>query len=256
MRENGIYVANVIAELRPEDFTGPNPDLIQLRQILLERFLMEFDDGWVLRVTRNYRGALQAEDEEAAASAVILAMMADPQWADDSRYYLLREAVRAFPREMRPGKVTSSEVRSEALRIANLDKGFMPLRIKIHGIPDAGDAKSVREYASTKGRRALAAEYEGLATMIDQLYQGRAAAKGRRRAGGDVAIREAARVVRVRRGRPREDEGPAAAPEDCEQARDARPLEPGRLGKSRGAAEGPSRPALLWKTRSTWLVIS
>ncbi len=177
MRSNGVYVANVIAELEPEDFTGSNPDLTQLRQILLERFLMEFDDGWVLRVTRSYRGALQAEDEELAASTVILAMMADPQWADDSRYYLLRETVRAFPREMRPGKVTSSEVRSEALRVANLDSGFMPLRIKIHGVPDAGDAKKVREYASTKGRRALAADYERLATMIDQLYQGRAAAK-------------------------------------------------------------------------------
>lgn len=177
MRSNGIYVANVIAELEPETFTGPNPDLAQLRQILLERFLMEFDDGWVLRVTRSYRGALQAEDEELAASKVILAMMADPQWADDSRYYLLRETVRALPREMRPGKVTSSEVRSEALRVANLDSGFMPLRVKIHGIPDAGDAKSVREYARTKGKRALAADYEGLATMIDQLYQGRAAAQ-------------------------------------------------------------------------------
>ena len=177
MRSNDIYVANVIAELDPKDFTGPNADLAQLRQILLERFLMEFDDGWVLRATRTYRGALQAEDEEVGASKVILAMMADPQWTDDSRYYLLRETVRALPREMRPGQVTSSEVRSEALRIANLDRGFMPLRIKIHGVPDAGDAQRVREYASTKGKSSLAADYEGLATMIDQLYQGRAAAQ-------------------------------------------------------------------------------
>ena len=95
-------------------------------------------------------------------------MLVDPLWRDPARFALLRESVRLLPVRTEEGR--ASEVRLHALQIADRDEAFMPLRAKIHGSPDPGDAARVREYAQTEGRSELAAEYEALATAIDELY--------------------------------------------------------------------------------------
>jgi hypothetical protein len=179
LRENGYLVANVLADLDPSDFIGPDANLSALRQILLERFLISWDSGWIFRGARSYRGALQAEDEEAASRATLLAMLGDPSWRDPARFALLREAVRLLP--VRAEKSLASEVRVAALEIADRDADFMPLRAKIHGSPDPGDADRVRAYAEAAqeadedGRAELADAYEQLAVQIDTLYASDAA---------------------------------------------------------------------------------
>lgn len=171
LRDNGFKIANVFAELGGRPFVGASPELGDLKQILLERFLREADDGWVMRATLGYRGALQAEDEEAGGERILAAVLADPNWAKDDRWYLLRETVRLVPREVAPGEVTAQQVRADAMRIARADPGFKKLRIKIHGAPDAADAGRVRDYAQRRGRRSLGRSYERLAGDIDTLYE-------------------------------------------------------------------------------------
>lgn len=176
LRENGYLVANVLAELEPSEFIGSDANLDALRQILLERFLISWDGGWIFRGARSYRGALQAEDEEAASRETLLAMLGDPLWRDPARFGLLREAVRLLP--VRAEKSLASEVRLAALEIADRDADFMPLRAKIHGSPDPGDADRVRAYAQEaeeEGRAELAEEYALLADQIDTLYASDAA---------------------------------------------------------------------------------
>jgi hypothetical protein len=185
LREGGYEIANVLAELEPFDYVGPEPDRFGLSQILIERFLIGWDDGWIFRRARGYRGALQAEDEAAGARAVVLAMLADPGWREPARFHLLRETVRLLP--VRGDAASADEVRRLAMRIAERDSGFHDLRVKIHGFPDAGDAHRVREYASDKGRGRLAAEYEELARSIDELYS----AGG----GGEAAFALAERIA-------------------------------------------------------------
>jgi hypothetical protein len=168
IRDSGYWIANVLAELKPADFTGKAPDLTQLSQLLLERFLMQADDGWVFRATYTYRGALQAEDEEAGALAVVQAMLSDPAWRTPSRFLMMRETARLLP--IQTDDVSASEVRQLALDIAEQDDGFTQLRVKIHGTPDGSDAAAVRDYASKNGKAALKAEYQRLAGLIDELY--------------------------------------------------------------------------------------
>lgn len=170
LRDGGFAIANVFAELSGEPFVGRAADLRTLKQILLERFLREADDGWIMRATLTYRGALQAEDEEAGGERILAAVLADPQWARDDRWYLLRETVRLVPREIPPGEVTAQQVRADAMRLARADPGFKDLRVKIHGSPDAADAGRVREYAASRGRRSLSDGYAQLAADIDTLY--------------------------------------------------------------------------------------
>jgi hypothetical protein len=174
MRQGGYAVANVLAGVDPAPFVGGNADLDTLKQILVERFLIDWDDGWIFRGARTYRGALQVEDEEAGALSLVLAMLADPAWRDPARFLLLRETVRLLPLQGDEG--SASDVRQQALQIAADDKAFTPLRAKIHNQPDAGDAARVREYAKSRGKKALADRYEQLAAAIDELYTGRGGA--------------------------------------------------------------------------------
>jgi len=67
IRNQGYLVATVLASLKTADFVGASAQLDELRQVLLEQFLIQNDDGWVFRQARFYRGALQVEDERAAA---------------------------------------------------------------------------------------------------------------------------------------------------------------------------------------------
>ncbi len=168
MREGGYQVANVLSTLPVERYAGSAPDIDGLGQMLIERFLMRVDDGWIFRGARTYRGALQIEDEEAGARRLVLAMLGDPVWRGPDRFALVREAVRLLP--LQPDDATAATVRHLALEIADKDRAFMPLRAKIHNLPDERDAVAVRDYASTSGRVELAQDYEKLAATIDTLY--------------------------------------------------------------------------------------
>ncbi len=176
LRASGFEVANVLAELDAGRFVGSTADLDAFRQILLERYLMEADEGWILRAARTYRGALQAEDEENGVHRTMDAILGDPEWRSDERFILLRESVKLLPGLAAPGGATADDVRQEATAIARRDARFEALRLKIHGLPDPGDAERVRAYASERGRRELAARYGNLATAIDELYARRSSA--------------------------------------------------------------------------------
>ena len=90
LRDSGYVIANLLADLDATDFAGDRADLGSLKQILIERFLIQADDGWIFRRALSYRGAFQIEDEEAAAGAVLLAMAQDPAWRSPVRFMLFR----------------------------------------------------------------------------------------------------------------------------------------------------------------------
>lgn len=168
LRERGFLVANLLADIRPARFTGTEARLDELRQILLEQFLVATDDGWIFREARYYRGALQVEDERTGARRLLLALAGDDDWRAAPRFLLLREAARLLPVDEEPK--TAAEVRALAAAIAASDPGFAPLRVKIHGIPDPRDARLVRDYADSRGRRELTGSYTRLADLLDSLY--------------------------------------------------------------------------------------
>ncbi len=168
MRAAGYEIANLLSELDSPRYVGPTADVDSLGQVLVERFRVDADQGWIFRGAYGYRGAFQAEDEEKGARDLVMAMLADPAWHTTERFFLLRETVRLFPLE--DDTVTASKVRRLATDVATADRGFEPIRAKIHGRPDAGDAARVRTYAETNGQPAVATRYAELATQIDDLY--------------------------------------------------------------------------------------
>lgn len=175
LRANGYAIANVLVALEPPRFVGPNADLDTWKQILLERFLIGLDDGWIFRGAYGYRGAFQIEDEEQAARQLVLSMLADPRWRDPRRFFLLRESVRLLPLAI--DTTSAADVRARAMQLATRDPGFASLRAKIHSFPDGGDAERVREFAATRGRAAMRGDYESLAEQIERLYAPQGAAQ-------------------------------------------------------------------------------
>jgi hypothetical protein len=82
LRENGYYIANIFADIKPEEFlqNPEHPDIV--KQMIVEQFLIHGDDGWILRRARFYRGALQAEDEAGNGRNLLLALTAEPYWTE------------------------------------------------------------------------------------------------------------------------------------------------------------------------------
>ncbi|MDB4409422.1 hypothetical protein N9235_01220 [Gammaproteobacteria bacterium] len=169
LREHGYKIANLLAGYNPEAQLG-KPDFIDTyNQLLIEKYLIAADDGWIFRKALFYRGAIQEEDEREGGRKLLLALSGEPEWIT-TRYPALRIGAVLVSH----GKSTASvqKVRQVSAALSDQDPGFNELRGKIHGTPDSDDAQRVRDYAAGVSDPAMQAKYEDLANDIDLVYQG------------------------------------------------------------------------------------
>lgn len=166
LRAEGYLIGNVLAAADAPQLASP-AGWEALRQLLLERFLIGFDDGWIFRGARSYRGALQAENEIAGGRR-ILAALNRTEAPDEQTFLLLREAARLLPHGTDSSAM--ADVHRLASSLAQKDPAFAPLRIKLHGHPQRSDAQRVREHAARAGVAGLAADYEKLARSVERLF--------------------------------------------------------------------------------------
>ena len=168
MRNSGYFIANVYADIKAELFRKDPQHFEILKQMILEQFLIDADEGWILRRARYYRGSLQAEDEIRGGRSLLLELLKDTH-AHTLRFVVLRQAVRYLPHGRSGAPI--SKMRQLALAIAEKDANFKTLRVKIHVRPELNDAQLVRSYAEKRGQLKLLSEYEQLATTIEEIYQ-------------------------------------------------------------------------------------
>src|SRR5690606_20399121 len=168
LRQQGFWIANILSGLDTKSFIESFDFQAQLPQILIEKFLVGADDGWILRQAQFYRGAIQEEGERRASRNLLLEMVAKPEWIVP-RFAELRVAVRMLPHSENTASI--QQVRQVSASLSDKDDGFKPLRAKIHGAPGAEDAGSVRHYASTLESEDAQQPYLELAFEIDQIYQ-------------------------------------------------------------------------------------
>ncbi len=168
LRENGYKVANVLAGIDAEAAISAADFRDTYGQILVEKYLVGVDDGWILRRAMNYRGAFQEEDERAGARKLLLTMAGQPEWLE-AGYLSLRTGVKTLPHGTDNPSI--ERVRQLSASLSDQDKAFRRLRSKIHGAPDASDAQRVRDYASSRAPASLRPAYQELALEMDRLYQ-------------------------------------------------------------------------------------
>ncbi len=167
LRAQGYRVATLLAGIDAQKAVAAPDFTDAYTQLLVEKFLIATDDGWIMRRALFYRGALQEEDEREGARNLLQAMAMRPDWVG-YRFVALRTGVRMLPH----GQDTASaqKVRQLAASLSDRDSGFTSLRAKIHGTPEAGDSARVRTYAAA-ARPELRASYDELAAEIDRVYQ-------------------------------------------------------------------------------------
>ena len=170
LRDRGYKIANLLAGVDPAALMAQTDFLDSYNQMLIEKFLLAADDGWILRRAMFYRGAIQEEDEAEGARSLLEALSAEPEWIG-LRFPAMRIGVRLLPH----GNDTASvqKVRQLSASLSDQDAGFKGLRGKIHGTPDAGDARRVRDYAAGVSDTTMKAKYLELANEIDRVYEPR-----------------------------------------------------------------------------------
>lgn len=166
LRGSGYYIGNVLAAVDAQTLIDTAGSRDPLKQILLERYLMAIDDGWIFRGARYYRGAMQIEDEVASARRLLIAL-SKAQQVQPRDFLLLRVAAKLLPRGTESADV--ARVRQLSTQLGERDKRFEKLRNKIHSQPDAGDAGRVREYVVEHVEN-VAQDYLQLADAIDAVY--------------------------------------------------------------------------------------
>ena len=168
LRDQGYKIANLLAGIDAETQIAQPDFNDSYNQRLIEKYLIAADDGWILRRAMFYRGAIQEEDEAEGGRDLLVAMSGQSEWIG-YRYPALRIGVRLLPHGK--GSASVQKVRQVSASLSDQDAGFKSLRGKIHGTPDAGDAKRVRDYAAGVSDPAMKAKYLELADEIDQVYQ-------------------------------------------------------------------------------------
>ncbi len=169
LRDQGYKIANLLAGYDPEVQLAQSGFLDGYNQLLIEKYLIAADDGWIFRRALFYRGAIQEEDERTGGRKLLLALSDKPEWIG-TRYPALRIGAVLVSH----GESTASvqKVRQVSAALSEQDPGFNDIRGKIHGTPDAGDAQRVRDYAAGVDDPVMKEKYQDLAGDIDQVYQG------------------------------------------------------------------------------------
>jgi len=168
LREAGYLIGNVLAAADAESVAKDYSPVGALQAILIEKFLVDTDDGWILRKARFYRGAFQGEDERRVAAEIIDHLTAEGQPIAE-QYLLVLEATKHLPSDNADQQLQTS-IRNSASSINKAYPEFTSLRNKIHGRLDATDAARVRDFASNNQQ---ANQYDNmlkLADSIDKLF--------------------------------------------------------------------------------------
>lgn len=168
LREKGYAVGTVYAALKENDFQKLKKLPLSLAPLIIERFLIERDDGWVFKRAKYYRGSFQIEDETKNVKELLAALVGNSNY-QKNHYLLLREAVRFLPYQEDKKLVT--EIRTLSSRLAENDRSFTPIKNKIHSSPSQTDIKSVSDRKIKTNNPALRTQYQRLHFLLLELYQ-------------------------------------------------------------------------------------
>ncbi len=141
--DHGIYLGQILAGTPKQDFLDVANHNSRMKQYQMEKFLQTADDGWIMRLGRFYRGALQAEDEEAWGKNFLSWLLSNDELLQ-SQFYLTRQICKDIPHNANDDR--SALIRAISKNIADSLSLFMNTRIKIHGEPDETDLDRVREF--------------------------------------------------------------------------------------------------------------
>jgi hypothetical protein len=167
LAELGWSVGTIFAALDFEKLFDAASRQQRLRQLPLERYLIDIDDGWVLHRAKGYRGRVQVEDEEVAGRQLLSALLSDAAWANEN-FLLVREAASTIPHG--EDNDLARSVRRKAIQLAELEPSAERWRAEIHSAPSQLTAGNLRRWADRQKREDVTSFAIELANDLDALY--------------------------------------------------------------------------------------
>ena len=147
---NHLYLGQILAYTTKEEFWDPKNNQSRLKQYQLDKYLRTVDNGWVLQKGQFYRGAIQAEDEEAWGVDFYKWLLSNTENVTKN-FYLIRQSLKDIPHN---GDDNLSQIiRSDSKVISDLVPEFMDLRVKIHSQPDADDINKVKDFKAKNSNK-------------------------------------------------------------------------------------------------------
>lgn len=143
----GFRVGVLFTGLPYENFLDASRNYEFLRELIVQSYLVQIDDGWVMRSVLTggtARGYVQAEDEALFGSGLLRQLLNDRAWLD-GHYLLATELVRIIPHGQQTQR--TENIRQISKIAANLDPKFQKIRVKIHNVPEESDIARVEAYA-------------------------------------------------------------------------------------------------------------
>jgi len=143
----GFRVGVLFTGLPYENFLDASRNYEFLRELIVQSYLVQIDDGWVMRSVLTggtARGYVQAEDEALFGSGLLRQLLNDRAWLD-GHYLLATELVRIIPHGQQTQR--TENIRQISKIAANLDPKFQRIRVKIHNVPEESDIGRVEAYA-------------------------------------------------------------------------------------------------------------
>lgn len=167
LAELGYSVGTIFTPLTFLALKNQKPREQRLRELPLERYLTDIDDGWVLRKARAYRGRLQLEDEVLFGQKILIDAVTDSVWTNDN-YLLVRELSRVIPHG--EDSDLARKVRRAAIDLAERESSAEKWRAEIHSSPDVKTASRLRDWSNTQKNQDVVAMTNALADDLDRLY--------------------------------------------------------------------------------------
>ncbi len=158
-----LFLGQILSTTDYEDFWDAGHRESRLKQYQLGKYLMAVDDGWILRRGQYYRGAFQAEDEQAWGQVFLAWLLAQDEVVEQ-HYFLVRQAVRDIPHT--PDDNRTLRIRAVSKAISDAYPAFQDLRVKIHGQPEAADIPAVRRFLETHRTRMTAKQREQMEQLL------------------------------------------------------------------------------------------
>lgn len=163
---NHIYLGQILTTTGLAAFWDEDHFHSRLKQYQLQSFLFRSDDGWILRKAQFYRGAFQAEDEEAWGIEFFNWLLNDDAKIAQN-FYLIREAVKDIPHAGDDNKTLL--IRSLSREISDSVPSFLNIRIKIHGQPEAADMIAVKKYRDNNQRNLNDIQLKKMGELISHM---------------------------------------------------------------------------------------
>lgn len=165
-KSNHVFLGQILSTTDKAAFWDVDNNYSRLKQYQLEAYLKLVDDGWVLRKGQFYRGAFQAEDEEAwGVDFFNWLLPSDPIL--HQQFFLARQAVKTLPHQGDDRRTQS--IRALSKVVAEAYPAFENLRVKIHGQPEAGDLENVRAFQKQHQEKLPASALSNLQQLITEM---------------------------------------------------------------------------------------